>query len=110
MVEPSVRVESGPAPRANASTSTPSEPLSRLRPAERVVASWEPLVERIAAEYREMPGLSPTAAQAARLWGLDRDSCVAVLQALVADGWLRCTREHRYCVAGDLERVWRSAR
>lgn len=66
------------------------------------------LFERIAAEYREMPGLSLTAAQAARLWGLDLDYCVAVLQALVAAGRLRHTPEGRFCVAGDVERaMWR---
>lgn len=69
-----------------------------------------PVFERIVAEYREMPGLSLTAAQAARLFGLALDSCVTVLQALVAQGRLRRTEEGRYCAAGDLERVWRPSR
>lgn len=68
-------------------------------------SSFLPLLRRVAAEYREMPGLSLTIAQASRLWGIDRDTCVAVLQALVADGQLRCTSYDRYCVAGSLERV-----
>jgi hypothetical protein len=70
----------------------------------------ERLVARILAEYREMPGLNPTVDQAARLWGVDPASCTAVLEALVAAGRLRCTRERRYCLPGTIERVWRSAR
>ena len=37
----------------------------------------------IAAEYREMPGLRLTLAQASRLWHLDAATCEAVLMALV---------------------------
>lgn len=65
-----------------------------------------PVFERVVAEYREMPGLSLTAAQAARLFGLALDSCVTVLQALVAQGRLRRREDGRYCAAGDRERVW----
>lgn len=66
------------------------------------------LLERIAAEYREMPGLSLTAVQGARLWGLDRADCLAVLQALVAAGRLRQTPEGRFRAAEDMERaLWR---
>jgi hypothetical protein len=65
-----------------------------------------PVFERIVAEYREMPGLSLTVAQACRLFGLASDQCITVLQALVAQGRLR-RRDDRYCAAGDLERVWR---
>jgi DNA-binding IclR family transcriptional regulator len=65
-----------------------------------------PAVERIVAEYKEMPGLSLTAAQASRLFGLPNDRCVTLLQALVAQGRLRRRADGRYCAAGDLERVW----
>lgn len=41
------------------------------------------LLRRVEAEYREMPGLRLTFAQAQRLWSLDRESCEAVLNALV---------------------------
>jgi hypothetical protein len=67
-----------------------------------------PVCERIAAEYREMPGLSLTVAQAARFFGLASDQCVTVLQALVVRGQLRRREDGRYCAAGDLERVSRS--
>ena len=40
------------------------------------------LRSRIAGEYREMPGLGLTLAQAARLWGLDRATTERVLESL----------------------------
>ncbi len=58
------------------------------------------LAVRILSEYREMPGLCLTASQAARLWGLDLDRCLRLLQRLVAAGRLRCLPQGRY-VAGD---------
>jgi hypothetical protein len=57
------------------------------------------LLARIRAEYREMPGLCLTPAQAARLWGLTPDVCAEVLQTLVAEGALICTRDVRYVAA-----------
>ena len=38
---------------------------------------------RVEGEYREMPGLSVTLPQAARLWGLDHPTCERVLASLV---------------------------
>jgi hypothetical protein len=43
---------------------------------------------RVAAEFREMPGLRITAAQAARLFSLDAGECHRVLDALVGQGVL----------------------
>jgi hypothetical protein len=43
----------------------------------------EDLLRRIQGEYLEMPGLRLTPAQAQRLWGVDRATCDAVLDALV---------------------------
>ena len=43
---------------------------------------------RVASEFREMPGLSLTLAQASRLFSLDRDRCERVLGALVQHGVL----------------------
>jgi hypothetical protein len=40
------------------------------------------------AEYDEMPGLCLMLRQAERLFGLDRERCVDVLDALVAVGFL----------------------
>ena len=46
------------------------------------------VVHRIRAEYREMPGLRLTVAQAARLFDLELAHCASVLNALVIDGAL----------------------
>ena len=51
----------------------------------------EPIVYRIREEFREMPGLRLTPAQATRLWGLERDTCRAVIDSLVACAFLRWT-------------------
>jgi hypothetical protein len=42
----------------------------------------ENLLRRVRAEFREVPGLRLTIAQAQRLWGLDRATCEAVLGRL----------------------------
>lgn len=49
------------------------------------------LVERVRSEFLEMPGLRLTPAQAARLWGLDATVVSHVIDALVADTFLRRT-------------------
>ena len=41
------------------------------------------LLLRVEGEYREMPGLSLSAPQAERLWGLDASTCASVLTVLV---------------------------
>ena len=43
---------------------------------------------RVRGEYREMPGLRLTIPQAARLFNLDHDHCVRVLDTLVTEGEL----------------------
>jgi hypothetical protein len=55
--------------------------------------------ERVRAEYREMPGLCLSLAQAARLLGLDRPMCGEVFRALVHDGFLRETSRGHYVLA-----------
>lgn len=69
-----------------------------------VAAVW---IERIDSEYREMPGLRLTLAQAARLWGLQAPQCRALLGALVERGRLMETPDGLYCVVGDLRRARR---
>ena len=51
----------------------------------------EPIVHRIREEFREMPGLRLTPAQATRLWGLEHDACRKVIDVLVAAEYLRWT-------------------
>jgi hypothetical protein len=49
------------------------------------------LVYLIRAEYREMPGLSVTLEQAARLWNVERRACLDALETLTREGFLyRC--------------------
>jgi hypothetical protein len=56
---------------------------------------------RIRAEYVEMPGLSLTARQAARLWGLDTLRSEHVLSMLVNSGFLLCDRQGLYRRVGE---------
>lgn len=57
------------------------------------------LTVRIQGEYREMPGLSVTASQAQRLWGIDPDTCGLVLRLLIRRGFLRRTARGTYVLA-----------
>lgn len=52
--------------------------------------------ERIRAEYREMPGLKLTAAQASRFWNLGPEQGQILLDALAAQGALLRTRDGHY--------------
>lgn len=54
-------------------------------------------IEVIRADYREMPGLILTLAQAQRLWSLDAATCEGILEQLMYSGFLRRTRDGRYC-------------
>jgi hypothetical protein len=54
------------------------------------------LLRRVEGEYREMPGLSLTERQAARLWGLDQDTCGVVLGTLLERQILKRTALGRY--------------
>ena len=53
-------------------------------------------VQRIRAEYFELPNLSLTAAQAQRLWSLDPETCRAVLDTMVEEAFLRRTPHAQY--------------
>lgn len=51
------------------------------------------VLQRIQGEFAEMPGLRLTAAQAQRLWGLDRSMCERLLSVLVDAKFLSQTRD-----------------
>jgi hypothetical protein len=51
----------------------------------------ETIVLRVREEFREMPGLRLTPAQATRLWGLEHETCTEVIATLVAADYLRWT-------------------
>jgi hypothetical protein len=74
-----------------ATTHTPDPSLPRIPTAA--------LVNRIKAEYMELPGLQLTAWQAQRLWGLDQVQCDAILEVLVETSFLRKTKNGAYAVA-----------
>ena len=62
---------------------------------------FESLVARVKAEFVEMPGLSLTVEQGARLWALEVDECAALLGALVQRKFLTVRADGRYLRASD---------
>ena len=56
----------------------------------------ESLVARIRGEYREMPGLRLTFAQACRLWQVDAPTCEMLLEQLVREAFLYKTDNGAY--------------
>jgi len=54
------------------------------------------LMERVQAEYVEMPGLSVTLPQAQRLWAVDQRTCAEVFSRLIRSGMLRMTTKGRF--------------
>lgn len=62
------------------------------------------LASLIRAEYLEMPGLSVTLAQAARLWHVDCPSCLEVLDSLTHEGFLKYVRGAYVLGLGTLRR------
>jgi hypothetical protein len=61
------------------------------------VSEW---LQRIRAEYQEMPGLTLKKEQMQKLWGLDASVCDALVDALVAARVLRRTAGGAYVVHG----------
>ena len=66
--------------------------------ADRPVTEW---IERVRAEYLEMPGLSLTRCQMRRMWLLDAALCDAVVDTLVATHFLWCRADHTYARLSD---------
>lgn len=62
------------------------------------VAGW---MERVRAEYWEMPGLALTKAQIRRMWGIGPEECDELVGALLSAGFLRRTMHDRYVMAGE---------
>ena len=54
------------------------------------------LAARIRGEYREMPGLRLTLAQACRLWQIDATVCEGLLRLLEAEGFLARTPDDAF--------------
>jgi hypothetical protein len=64
----------------SSATQTGVAPASTLVPLE--------VLQRVRAEFLEMPGLRLTRAQARRLWALDEALCDAILAALIETRFL----------------------
>jgi hypothetical protein len=71
-----------------------SEPARRTKPG--TTDSLHELLQRIEGEYRELPSLNVTEAQAQRLWGLDSTTCSFVLMILIQRGVLKRTASGTY--------------
>jgi hypothetical protein len=56
---------------------------------------------RAEAEYREMPGLKLTAAQASRLWHLDPAASKWLLESMVAGGLLHRAKDGGYVLLSE---------
>lgn len=63
------------------------------------------VLQRVQGEYREMPGLRLTTAQAQKLWGLDRSACDALLGALVDAKFLLRTRDGAFMRSDQTRRA-----
>lgn len=67
----------------------------------------EEILCRVKGEFREMPGLRLTEAQARRLWGLDAVTCSALLGALTDAKFLLRTRDGAFLQA-ERHTAWSS--
>ena len=66
-----------------------------------VTIAPDPLLQRVWSEYVEMPGLRLTPAQAQRLWSIDQNVCVRLLDSLVVAKLLVRGADGRYGRASD---------
>jgi hypothetical protein len=62
------------------------------------------LLDRIQADYLEMPGLKLTVRQARRLWDLPLESCESALATLVESGFLVRSQDGAFLRGGSLLR------
>ena len=60
------------------------------------------ITDLVRGEFREMPGLTLTVAQAGRLWSLDPQTCTEVQMDLVDAGFLCRRSDGTFCRATDL--------
>ena len=64
-----------------------------------------PIIERLRAEFLEMPGLRLTVAQTQRLCGVDKAPCQTALDALIRARFLRINADGTYARLSDGESV-----
>jgi hypothetical protein len=61
----------------------------------------EPLVERIRAEFREMPDLRLAGREFQRLCAIDAFACRVVIETLTANGFLHAMSDGHYVRSGS---------
>ena len=61
-----------------------------------VIVSRQQILRRICGEYLEMPGLRLTCKQAQRLWGIDEQTCVQILESLAQEKFLYRSDDGNY--------------
>ena len=76
---------------------TSSTPKHAIQPDQKTT-----ITERVRGEFREMPGLTLTLAQAVRLWSLDTPTCREVLSQLVDTGFLSRRVNGAFCRTSDM--------
>jgi hypothetical protein len=81
---------------ARGRSTRPTSPTQMSRTNEVQAQAIRDALPSAEAEYREMPGLSLTLEQAARLWGLDRSTCERVLTILIERRLLKRARNGMY--------------
>ena len=59
----------------------------------------ERLLCQVRGEYLEMPGLNLTLEQAMRMWGVDRQACLGLLESLIESGFLKRGPRSGYVLA-----------
>jgi hypothetical protein len=76
----------------------PLKPLrmSTVAPRPTPRAPDQKLVERVRREFSDMRGLSPTMAQAQRLFHLGSDECYEIFAQLLQEGFLNLCADDRY--------------
>lgn len=66
---------------------------TNMSPSQTTITHWLPIVR---GEFLEVPGLHLTKPQVRRLWGLDPNTCDALLDTLVDRGFLKQTNNGTY--------------
>ena len=59
----------------------------------------EHLLRQVRGEYLEMPGLNLTLEQAMRMWGVERQACLGLLESLIEVGFLKRGPRSGYVLA-----------
>src|SRR5262245_9158239 len=65
-------------------------------------SAFQRVIERIRAEFQEMPGMRLTAEQIARLCGIDRSRCAEALERLLAADYLQLADDGSYSRPSDV--------